>query len=73
MNIQGGSFSNMQQISQNVARIENGKRASNSQTIRHLETVDAKETEAKTDVINSAMELKATANNAKGNFVNVMA
>lgn len=73
MNIHGGSFSNMQQINHNVARIENTKRSSHQQTLRQLEKIDEKANQATNTVVASAADLNSNAAKVKGNFVDVMA
>lgn len=69
----GGKFSDMQQINHNVARIGSSNKVAQQQTVRHLEVVDAKNTQATTEVIDTAAQNEDMLNRAKGNIINVLA
>jgi len=60
-------------INQSVFQIGQANKASHSQTVRHLETVNAKADRAAQDVISTAVDIKASATQAKGNTINVIA
>jgi len=60
-------------INRTVAQLGQANKVSNSETIRHLDTVNAKVDRAAQDVIGAAVDIKSTATEAKGNTINVLA
>ena len=68
-----GGYSKMQKINQNVNRITNSNKASQQQTVRHLDAVNSKQDQAAEKVVQSAIKIKEVATGAKGVMINVMA
>jgi len=66
-------FSNMKAISQSVYQIGQANKASHSQTLNVLETVDNKQSRAAREVIDVAMDVKSSATEAKGQIINMLA
>ncbi|MDH5257667.1 MAG: hypothetical protein OEX07_06655 [Gammaproteobacteria bacterium] len=66
-------FSTMANINRSVAQLGQANKVSHNQTVRHLETINAKVDRAAQDVISSAVDIKSTATEAKGNTINVLA
>lgn len=69
--IQG--FTTMMNINRSVSQLGQANKASHTQTIRQLETTDAKVERAAQKVVNTAVDIKSEVINAKGNAVDILA
>jgi len=63
----------MASINRSVAQLGSANKASHSETVRHLETVNAKIEDAAHNVIGTAVDLKSRVTEAKGNTINLIA
>ena len=62
----------MTNINRAVAQLGHANKASNTETVRHLETVNAKAEGAAQEVISVAVDIKSQATQAKGNTINLL-
>jgi len=65
-------FSSAASINQSVSQFGKANKASNSETVRLLDTVSSKVDKAAKTVISTAVDIKSQATQAKGNTINVI-
>ena len=63
----------MTHINRAVAQLGHANKASNTETIRHLETVNAKVEGAAREVVTTAVDIKSQVTQAKGNTIDLLA
>jgi len=63
----------MASINRSVQQLGSANKASNNETVRHLDTVNAKVDQAAQEVISTAVDIKSQVTEAKGNTINIIA
>ena len=60
-------------INRSVAQLGQANKASNNETVRHLEVVNAKVSGAAQEIISTAVDIKSQSTESKGNTINIIA
>ena len=66
-------IANAQMMAQNLQRLGQAQKTSQSQTLQQLQVLNSKRTQATQEVVNTAIEVKQAAISAKGRMIDVLA